>query len=133
MFRAGVATWEERRKLLDQFKGDLAPLVRAYSFAGDGPFLEGRESPSYADVIVGAWLKFIRATVPEWGEIREWHGGLWSRVYYALEEFAEVKSLVYELESIENKGRSGYRSISLAAIINRLTCLVSVISKPVTK
>lgn len=67
MFRAGVATGEERRKLLDQFKGDLAPLVRAYSFAGDGPFLEGRESPSYADVIVGAWLKFIRATVPEWG------------------------------------------------------------------
>lgn len=36
-------------------------------------------------------LKFIWATVPEWGEIRERHGVLWGILYSALEEFAEVK------------------------------------------
>lgn len=98
--RAGVEKWDDlraqgqdREGMLARFEAALGGLARAYGFAdsgtgiGRGRFLEG-ERPTYADFVVGAWLQFIQATVPEWEVVREWHGGLWGRVIDSLEEWA---------------------------------------------
>ncbi|KAJ7880540.1 hypothetical protein B0H14DRAFT_3434410 [Mycena olivaceomarginata] len=38
----------------------------------------------------GAWLQMMRAMLPEWEVLRAWDGGLWGRLFDALEEFADV-------------------------------------------
>ncbi|PLB45535.1 hypothetical protein P170DRAFT_439284 [Aspergillus steynii IBT 23096] len=80
---------EERTKMLESFKaapGELAKLYRQK----DGVFLDG-DRPSYADLIVGGWLKLYKATMEEWEELESWHDGLWKQLYLALEKYAEVK------------------------------------------
>jgi glutathione S-transferase len=82
---------EERAQILERFKGELGKLAKSYSHR-DGPFLEG-ENASYADLIVGGWLQFMKASLKdsEWEEMQMWHDGLWRKIHLALEKYAEVK------------------------------------------
>jgi glutathione S-transferase len=97
--RAGVTCWEdfalvgkEREKMKDSFRNMLGGLAKLFLRDTSGPFLLGTRA-SYADLIVGAWLRMMRATLPksEWEEVRSWHGGLFGRLHDALEVHAEVK------------------------------------------
>ena len=74
--RAGVDDWEkltvhgeERVKMLEDFKKALGELAELYRKNTEGPFLEGA-TLSYADLIVGAWLSFVKATSKEWEDIQ---------------------------------------------------------------
>lgn len=93
--RAGVTSWDQlcvegevRAKIVEVFKADMEEFAKMYRF--EGPFLEG-EKMTYADVIVGAWLQFMRVTLPEWEQICEWQGGRWKRLHEALQQWAEQK------------------------------------------
>jgi glutathione S-transferase len=97
--RAGVTCWEdfalvceEREKMKDSFRNMLGGLAKLFLRDTSGPFLLGTRA-SYADLIVGGWLRMMRATLPEseWEEVRSWHGGLFGRLHDALEVYAEVK------------------------------------------
>lgn len=97
--RAGVTCWEdfalvgeEREKLKDSFRNTLGGLAKLFLRDTSGPFLLGTR-PSYADLIVGGWLRMMRATLPEseWEEVRSWHGGLFGQLHDALEVYAEMK------------------------------------------
>lgn len=94
--RAGVDDWErltvrgeERVKMLEDFKKALGELAELYNRNTKGPFLEG-PTPSYADLIVGAWLSFVKATSKEWEDIQTWHDGIFGKLHQALEKYAEV-------------------------------------------
>lgn len=96
--RAGKTSWdemavrgEERTKILESFRSALDVLAKAYRHS-EGPFLEG-STASYADLIVGSWLAFFKASVDakEWEEIQTWHDGLWGNLHQALGKYAEVK------------------------------------------
>jgi glutathione S-transferase len=97
--RAGVTSWEDfalvgeaRDKVKESLRNMLGDLARLLLRDSSGPFLLGTRA-SYADMIVGAWLRMMRATLPgsEWEEVRSWHGGLFGRLHDALEAYAEVK------------------------------------------
>ncbi|TGZ80727.1 hypothetical protein EX30DRAFT_49878 [Ascodesmis nigricans] len=97
--RAGVTCWEdfalvgeERDKMKDSLRNMLGGLAKLFLRDTSGPFLLGTRA-SYADLIVGGWLRMMRATLPEseWEEVRSWHGGLFGRLHDALEVYAEVK------------------------------------------
>lgn len=97
--RAGVVRWEdleiplgseERREKLAAFEAALGSgLAGWFVKRVEGPFLEGKV-PMYADMIIGGWLQMMRNCLPEWEELRGWHGGLWGRLFDGLEEWAEV-------------------------------------------
>ncbi|KAL8644262.1 MAG: hypothetical protein Q9210_007341 [Variospora velana] len=97
--RIGLSRWEDlelppgseqRKSTLAAFEAALGSGLAAWFVHRDeGPFLEGRE-PMYADMIVGGWLQMMRNCLPEWEEMRGWHGGLWGRLHDALEEWAQV-------------------------------------------
>ncbi|KAG6295037.1 hypothetical protein E4U09_002384 [Claviceps aff. purpurea] len=96
--RAGASSWEDFRldgekreamkmSLRDALGVHLVGLLRRDE---SGPFVLG-ERATYADFIVGAWLKMIERTVPgEWEEMRGWHGGVFGELHDALEKFAGV-------------------------------------------
>jgi glutathione S-transferase len=94
--RAGsTASWEEviirgeeRVKMVAAFKDKLGELAKLYIF--DGPFLEG-QTLTYADIIVGGWLQFMKAALEEWEDLFTWHDGRWRKIHEALEKYAEVK------------------------------------------
>ncbi|KAK1980354.1 hypothetical protein LZ30DRAFT_594946 [Colletotrichum cereale] len=97
--RAGVSRWEDlalvgepREKTKASFRDTLGGLARLFAKDDSGPFLLGTQA-SYADLIVGAWLRMMSATLPEseWEEVRGWHGGLFGQLHDALEAYAEVK------------------------------------------
>ncbi|KAK1761790.1 hypothetical protein QBC33DRAFT_553326 [Phialemonium atrogriseum] len=97
--RAGVTCWEDfalvgedREKTKNSFRDMLGGLAKLFLRDTSGPFLLGTRA-SYADLIVGGWLRMMRATLPEseWEEVRSWHGGLFGRLHDALEVYAEVK------------------------------------------
>ncbi|KAG7089775.1 hypothetical protein E1B28_011428 [Marasmius oreades] len=97
--RAGVERWEqlgiegeERIKMVEEFKVALDELARVYKHrpAGEGPWLEGGSSPTYADLIVGGWLAMMKNTLSEWEDMKTWHEGLWGRIDSELERFAQV-------------------------------------------
>ncbi|KAH7136831.1 hypothetical protein B0J13DRAFT_560122 [Dactylonectria estremocensis] len=97
--RAGVTRWEDfalegeaREKMMDSFRDTLGGLAKLFSRDTSGPFLLGTTA-SYADLIVGAWLRMMHATLPEseWDQVRSWHDGLFGRLYDATELYAEVK------------------------------------------
>jgi glutathione S-transferase len=97
--RAGVTCWEdfalvgeEREKMKDSFRNMLGGLAKPFLRDTSGPFLLGTKA-SYADLIVGAWLRMMRVTLPEseWEEMRSWYEGLFGRLHDALEVYAEVK------------------------------------------
>ena len=94
--RAGKEDWEgltvrgkERAQTLETFKAALGELAKFYRHS-DGPFLEGNNA-SYADLIVGGWLAFLKVTLKEWEDLQMWHDGLWKKLYLALEKYAESK------------------------------------------
>ncbi len=97
--RAGLSSWDDfaltveaREKLTESFRGMLGDLAKLFVENTDGPFLLGQRA-SYADFIVGAWLRMAQVTLPkpEWEEARRWHGGVFGRLYDALETYAEIK------------------------------------------
>lgn len=97
--RAGVSSWEDfalvgeaREKTLSSFRDTLGGLARLFERDTSGPFLLGTRA-SYADMIVGAWLRMMQVSLPEseWEQVRGWHGGIYGRLYDALEAYREVK------------------------------------------
>lgn len=97
--RAGVNSWDDfaltadaREKLKGSFRDTLGDLAKLFLENTEGPFLLGRRA-SYADFIVGAWLRMAQRTLPamEWEELRAWHGGVFGRLHDALDIYAEVK------------------------------------------
>ncbi|KAE8138901.1 hypothetical protein BDV38DRAFT_243202 [Aspergillus pseudotamarii] len=97
--RAGVTCWEDfalvgeaREKVMESFREMLGGLAKLFVRDPSGPFLLGTRA-SYADVIVGAWLRMMHTTLPEseWKEVSSWHDGLFGRLHDALEVYAEVK------------------------------------------
>ena len=75
--------------MLEDFKKALGELAELYRKNTEGPFLEGA-TLSYADLIVGAWLSFVKATSKEWEDIRTWHDGIFGKLHQALDKYAEV-------------------------------------------
>ncbi|KZZ92524.1 hypothetical protein AAL_06150 [Moelleriella libera RCEF 2490] len=105
--RAGLRSWDDfrlegeaRAKMVASLRntlGDLAklfPREDATTTTGGtaGPFLMGHTT-TYADFIVGAWLRMLCVTLPadEWQAVRGWHGGVFGRLHDALDRWAEVK------------------------------------------
>ncbi|THU75114.1 hypothetical protein K435DRAFT_881599, partial [Dendrothele bispora CBS 962.96] len=97
--RAGKENWddltvrgEDRKRTLKAFEAELGNLAKFYNLEKDGPFLAGTDA-TYADFIVGGWLRFVKETVPEseWEQVRTWHDGLWGNLHQALEKYAEAK------------------------------------------
>ena len=97
--RAGVGGWEDfrlvgeaREKVMASFREMLGGLGRLFERDGGGPFVLGARA-SYADLIVGGWLRMMSAALPreEWEEVRGWQGGIFGRLHDALEVYAEVK------------------------------------------
>lgn len=95
----GVARWEDfglvgeaRQKMMDSFRGMLGGLATLYLRDTSGPFLLGTRA-SYADLIVGAWLRMMHATLPdsEWADVTSWHGHIFGQLHDALDVYAEVK------------------------------------------
>ncbi|KAE8348975.1 hypothetical protein BDV28DRAFT_72027 [Aspergillus coremiiformis] len=93
--RAGTQSWEDltvtgeaRETTLEGFKAALAELAKTYSYT-EGPFLEGN-TVTYADFIVGGWLQFAKASLPEWEDLQKWHGGQWGTLHSALKKYAKV-------------------------------------------
>ncbi|KAL7790341.1 hypothetical protein V8C37DRAFT_384803 [Trichoderma ceciliae] len=97
--RAGVSSWDDftltseaREKLMESFQSVLADLAKLFLQNTGGPFLLGQRA-SYADLIVGAWVRMAQMCLPksEWEEVRCWHDGVFGRLHDALETYAEVK------------------------------------------
>ncbi|TDZ27696.1 hypothetical protein C8035_v009459 [Colletotrichum spinosum] len=96
----GKTKWEEfevppgteaREKMVRDFEEVLETKLGPCYPSSPGPFLDGRETPMYADFIVGGWLQFMRGCLPEWDELRnKWSGGKWGRLFDALEEWTDV-------------------------------------------
>jgi len=95
--RAGIEKFEDlllpeegRRKVLAGLESALGGVAKFYRFspdADDSPFMGGSEEADYADIILGSWLMFFSQTVPEFTEMRTWHGGRWGRLHDALEKY----------------------------------------------
>ncbi|KAK2029072.1 hypothetical protein LX32DRAFT_639447 [Colletotrichum zoysiae] len=97
--RAGVSSFddfalvgERRERTKASFRDTLGGLAELFQRDPGGPFLLGTKA-SYADLTVGAWLRMMRATLPdsEWEEVRSWHKGVFGQLHDALEVYAEVK------------------------------------------
>ncbi|KAJ7254967.1 hypothetical protein B0H12DRAFT_1114349 [Mycena haematopus] len=100
--RAGVSAWddltggaiadaEKRAGLFRAFETGVAGLAGLYA-QKEGPFLEG-QTPSYADFVVGGWLKEFNRFLEkeEWAEFCTWHGGVFGRLHEALQQYWEVR------------------------------------------
>ncbi|RWA11993.1 hypothetical protein EKO27_g3123 [Xylaria grammica] len=88
----GKTTWEEfavrgeeRSKALSAYQASLGEAAKYFRFS-DGPFIGGQE-PDYADLIIGGWLMFVSEVLPEWEEVRAWHGGVWGKLHDGLEPY----------------------------------------------
>ena len=110
---------EAREQMLAAFEATLGELSKAYRHTGGttdwvwratgtestqaqrpppgrekqvGPYLDG-DQPCYSDCIVGAWLKFMEASLPpdEWARVRTWQGGLWGAVVDGLEKWSQIR------------------------------------------
>jgi glutathione S-transferase len=83
---------EPRAKLLVSFRDSLAPLAELLRRDARGVWIAG-EVASYADFIIGGWLRMARVCLPadEWAAMREWHGGVWGALFDALEQYADAK------------------------------------------
>ncbi|KAK3353798.1 hypothetical protein B0T25DRAFT_221163 [Lasiosphaeria hispida] len=97
--RAGVSSWDDfalvgeaREKTKDSFRDTLGGLAKLFLRDASGPFLLGARA-SYADLIVGAWLRMMCVTLPnsEWEELRGWHEGVFGQLHDALGVYAQVK------------------------------------------
>ncbi|CEF78782.1 unnamed protein product [Fusarium graminearum] len=98
--RAGVSGWDDfalsdegRVKLLESLKNMLGDLAVLFSRDNSGPFLLGSQV-TYADIIVGAWLRMMHVTFPEdeWKQVISWHQGIFGKLHDGLEVFAELST-----------------------------------------
>ncbi|KAI0397965.1 hypothetical protein F5Y17DRAFT_256033 [Xylariaceae sp. FL0594] len=81
---------DARRAVLAKLESALGDVAKLSRFAEDkdgSPFFSGGDVPDYADIILGGWLNFFKETVPEFEEIRTWHGGRWGKLHDALEQY----------------------------------------------
>ena len=80
------------RSMKGAFKDMLGDLAQLFLRDKTGPFLLGQKA-TYADLIVGGWLRMSRVTLPasEWEELKGWHGGVFGQFHDALDKYAEVK------------------------------------------
>ncbi|ROT36893.1 hypothetical protein SODALDRAFT_380381 [Sodiomyces alkalinus F11] len=94
MRRTGAQSWDDlaiageaRDKLKVSLRDALRDLAAMFQRDATGPFLLGGR-PSYADVIVGGWLRMMSKTLPEseWEEVRTWHAGVFGQLHAALRE-----------------------------------------------
>lgn len=69
----------------------LVDLAKLFLRDTSGPFLLGKQV-SYADFIVGGWLRMMRGILPdnEWEEVTSWHEGVFERLHDALVKYAKV-------------------------------------------
>ncbi|KAI1329216.1 hypothetical protein F5Y16DRAFT_114652 [Xylariaceae sp. FL0255] len=79
---------ESRRKVLSGLEVTMRDAAKYWRFSED-PFFGGNEA-DYADIIMGGRLMFLSMTVPEWEEIRTWHGGVWGKLHEALEPYRGI-------------------------------------------
>ncbi len=91
--RAGLSSWDDlkcegemRTQMVAGFKEALTTLAQLFT-VHEGPYLEGKQA-NYADLIVGGWLNYCAVLLldEEWAQLREWHGGVFARLYDALME-----------------------------------------------
>ena len=75
--------------MVEDFETDMEEFAKLYRFE-NGPFLEG-ETISYADIIVGGWLAWLKETLPEWDQLCKWQAGRWKRLHDALDQWADLK------------------------------------------
>ncbi|KGO40588.1 Glutathione S-transferase/chloride channel, C-terminal [Penicillium expansum] len=82
---------EERIELFKAFEEALGELAKLYTTDVTGPFILGTRA-SYADFIVGGWLRMSRAMLPgeEWEALKGWHGGVFGRLDEALEVYSQM-------------------------------------------
>lgn len=98
--RAGAASWEQllvhgeaRGKLMVSLRDALRDLAALLQRDTTGPFMLGNQ-PSYADIIVGGWLRMMSKTMPasEWEEAQGWYDGVFGKLHVALQQrFGDVK------------------------------------------
>ncbi|KAH6689724.1 hypothetical protein F5X68DRAFT_204193 [Plectosphaerella plurivora] len=98
--RVGAESWEAmgvygeaRTKVFGALKDTVKDLAEMFQKDTSGPFLLG-EVPSYADVIVGGWLRMCSRTLPgeEWKDVEGWYDGVFGRLHWALQRrFGDVK------------------------------------------
>ncbi|EFQ97214.1 hypothetical protein MGYG_00256 [Nannizzia gypsea CBS 118893] len=95
--RAGIP-WEDlsvkgdkKDEMLKSYEQALTGLAEMYRRDTTGPFLLGNR-PSYADFIVGGWLRMSRATLPriEWEALENWHDGIFGQLHQALKAYAQI-------------------------------------------
>ncbi|KAJ7927795.1 hypothetical protein B0H13DRAFT_2552709 [Mycena leptocephala] len=100
--RAGVSAWddlisaftdaEKRAGVFRAFETGIAWLASLYA-QKEGPFLEG-QTPSYADLVVGGWLRNFSQLLEqeEWAEFCTWHGGVFGKLHEVLQrQYWEVR------------------------------------------
>lgn len=98
--RAGLGSWdafqiqaEAREKLKVSLREALRDLAAMLQRDAAGPFMLGSQA-SYADIIVGSWLRMLSKTLPEgeWEEVQTWHDGVFGKLHAALQErFGQVQ------------------------------------------
>lgn len=107
---------EDRERTLVQFENALGEFIKAYQHVGGttdhfwsasgtakeqaqtpgrneiGFWLDG-EQPVYADLIVGAWLAMMEASMKpgDWQRLRSWQGGFWGKLHDQLKYLREIK------------------------------------------
>ncbi|KAG9556863.1 hypothetical protein KCU77_g17661, partial [Aureobasidium melanogenum] len=96
--RAGVDSFdafafvgEPRKQMMLSFERKLEGLANVFERDDSGPFVLGTKA-SYADLIVGAWLRMASRTFEstEWEALRGWHGGVFGQLHDALDRYAQT-------------------------------------------
>lgn len=87
---ARTALFENFKKSLEGLAGLFPKREREQESGGEGGkeflWLEGGETPCYADFIVGGWVNMLRCVMPaaEWEEFIGWYGGVFGRLFEEL-------------------------------------------------
>ncbi|KAI5261835.1 hypothetical protein E4T47_09393 [Aureobasidium subglaciale] len=90
-FDAFACVGEQREQVLVSFEKSLGDLARVFTRDQSGPFVLGATA-NYADLIVGGWLQMASKNLPstEWEALKGWHGGVFGRLFDALDRYAQT-------------------------------------------
>ncbi|KXJ86046.1 hypothetical protein Micbo1qcDRAFT_168860 [Microdochium bolleyi] len=98
--RAGLTSWEQiglpgdvRKEMLGKFNETLADMARQlFKNSEEGPWIAG-DRATYMDLMLGGWLMMASRTMPkeEWEAIKTGNGGVFGRLFDALQKWTEVK------------------------------------------
>ncbi|KIW04588.1 hypothetical protein, variant 2 [Verruconis gallopava] len=87
----GMTCWDDfdlkgeaRTATLEGFQQDMKELGSYFRKRDEGPYLEGK-IPTYADLILGGWLKLLSVALPEWDQVATWDDGLWGMLHDTLQ------------------------------------------------